>query len=188
MPGIRNASHVLFLKLISSTRVVFLLFRTIYLCSMKMLRKALLVFIVAVLYFSSCTTIDLYEKDVTIPGFKWKNSFKPEFTFQITDTTVPYQLFLVLRHNDRYNYNNIWINLYSQPPGDTMHKAFFELQLATNEKWLGTGMDDIYEHRIRLTDPQYLRKGQYHFKIEQIMREDPLENVMDVGLRVEKKQ
>jgi gliding motility-associated lipoprotein GldH len=140
------------------------------------------------LFLFSCTTIDLYEKDITIPGFKWSNSFKPEFTFAIKDTTVPYQLFLVLRHNDRYNYNNIWINLYSQPPGDTLHKAAFELPLATNERWLATGMDDIYEHRIKLTDPQYLKAGLYHFKVEQIMREDPLENVMDVGLRVEKKQ
>jgi gliding motility-associated lipoprotein GldH len=124
---------------------------------------------------------------VTIPGFKWKSSFKPEFTFNIKDTTSPYQLFLVLRHNEKYAYNNIWINLYSQPPGDTTHKAAFELQLATNEKWLASGMDDIYEHRIKLTEPQYLKAGAYHFKIEQIMREDPLENVMNVGLRVEKK-
>ena len=138
--------------------------------------------------FFSCTTIDLYEKDATIPGFKWKSSFIPEFTFTIKDTTAPYQLFLVLRHNERYAYNNIWINLYSQPPGDSFHKAPFELPLATKEKWLATGMDDIYEHRIRLTDPQYLKAGVYHFKVEQIMREDPLENVMDVGLRVEKKQ
>lgn len=68
-----------------------------------------------------------------------------------------------------------------------MHRAPFELQLATNEKWLASGMDDIYEHRIKLTDPQYLKAGVYHFRVEQIMREDPLANVMDVGLRVEKK-
>lgn len=144
--------------------------------------------ITGTLWLAGCTSIDLYEKDVTIPGFSWKNSFRPEFTFTIKDTTAPYQLFLVLRHNERYNYNNIWINLYSQPPGDSVHKAPFELSLATNEKWLATGMDDIYEHRIKLTEPQYLRAGVYHFSIEQIMREDPLENVMNVGLRVEKKQ
>ena len=154
---------------------------------MKLIKTCSLFLVPCVLYLS-CTTIDLYEKDVTIPGFRWKSSFKPEFTFTIKDTTVPYQLFLVLRHNERYNYNNIWINLYSQPPADSLHKASFELPLATNEKWLATGMDDIYEHRIKLTDPQYLKTGVYHFIVEQIMREDPLENVMNVGLRVEKKQ
>jgi len=159
----------------------------IYLCMMKLLKIYFIFIVLCSLCLASCTSIDLYEKNVTIPGFKWKSSYKPEFTFEIRDTSVRYQLFLVLRHTEKYNYNNIWINLYSQPPGDTLHKASFELQLATNEKWLGTGMDDIYEHRVKLTDPQYFKAGIYHFKVEQIMREDPLENVMNVGIRVEKK-
>lgn len=136
----------------------------------------------------SCTTIDLYEKNVTIPKHKWSSSFKPEFSFSITDTTATYQVFFVMRHTEKYTFNNIWINLYSQPPGDTMHKAKYELTLATNEKgWLGTGMDDIYEHRIPLTNPQSLKAGIYKFKVEQIMREDPLEHVLNTGIRVEKK-
>jgi gliding motility-associated lipoprotein GldH len=137
----------------------------------------------------SCDTIDLYEKSVAIPKHSWSTSFKPEFSFIIKDSSVPYQVFLVLRHTERYNYNNIWINLYSQPPGDSVHKVRYELPLATNEKgWLGTGMDDIYEHRIQLIASQPLKAGIYKFKLEQIMREDPLENVLNVGLRVEKKQ
>jgi hypothetical protein len=49
-------------------------------------------------------------------------------------------------------------------------------------------MDDIYEHRLPLTaQPITLSKpGRYSFIIEQTMREDPLENIMDVGLRLEK--
>ena len=140
------------------------------------------------LCLASCTTVDLYEKNITLPRFRWKSNFKPEFTFVIRDTTVRYQLYLVLRHNEKYNYNNIWINLYSQPPGDTTHKASYELPLANNVGWLATGMDDIYEHRLELTKATPLKAGTYHFKVEQIMREDPLENVMSVGLRVEKKQ
>ena len=142
----------------------------------------------------SCTTIDLYEKNITIPGHAWKNSFKPFFTFTIKDTTIPYQLFLVLRHNEKYNYNNIYINLHTQQPGhDSIQKVRFDLPLATSDKgWLGSGMDDIYEHRIPLTprDQQlyFKTEGNYTFTVEQIMREDPLENVLNVGLRIEKKQ
>ncbi|HVZ56001.1 MAG TPA: gliding motility lipoprotein GldH [Chitinophagaceae bacterium] len=139
-------------------------------------------------WVSSCTTLDLYEKDVRVPGHRWESSFKPEFNFTIRDTTARYQLFFVFRHSDRYNYNNIWINLYSTPPGDTVHRVRYELNLATNDKgWLATGMDDMYEHRIPLTDPQPWKAGTYTFMIEQIMREDPLANVFGVGLRLEKK-
>ena len=79
--------------------------------------------------------------------------------------------------------------MYSQPPGDTMGKAPFEIKLAENDRgWLGTGMDDVYEQRMKLTGEAIpLKAGTYHFKIEQIMREDPLENVLNVGLRLEKK-
>ncbi len=64
-----------------------------------------------------------------------------------------------------------------------------DLRLATDDKgWLGSGMDDIFEHRILVTQqPVLLKKaGSYLFRLENIMREDPLEHVMNVGIRVEK--
>ena len=142
----------------------------------------------------SCTTIDLYEKSVTIPGHSWKTSYKPSFTFTIKDTSSAYQLFLILRHTDKYNFNNIYINLYTKQPGqDSTQSVRYDLTLATNEKgWLGSGMDDIYEHRIALTPAgqkfYFKKSGDYTFNLEQIMREDPLNNVLNVGLRIEKKE
>ena len=155
---------------------------------MNVLIRSSFFLVLCALCLSACTTVDLYEKTVSLPGHEWKSTNKPEFNFTITDTTVLYQVFFVIRHTEKYNYNYIWVNYYYQPPTDTLHKEAREFQLATNEKgWLATGMDDIYEHRIKLTDPQYLKAGIYHFKVEQIMREDPLEHVMNVGIRVEKK-
>jgi gliding motility-associated lipoprotein GldH len=137
----------------------------------------------------SCSTIDLYEKTVAIPGHKWNSNFKPSFKFTIKDTSSPYTLYLILRHNERYHFNNIYINLYAILPGaDTAIKIMRDLSLGTNEKgWDAEGMDDIYEHRIKLGDPQTLKAGDYTFTLEQLMREDPLENVLDAGIRVEKK-
>lgn len=54
-------------------------------------------------------------------------------------------------------------------------------------------MDDIFEHRQLLTPRSadkafYFKKpGDYTFTIEQIMREDPLEQVLNTGIRIEKK-
>lgn len=157
------------------------------------MKKILYIFnflvIVSGLLFS-CTTVDLYEKIVSIPKHEWQGSYKPSFDFTITDTTSPYTVFLVLRHTEKYNFNNIYVNLFIKGPGqDTAIKVQRDLLLATNEKgWLASGMDDIYEHRIPLTDRQTLKAGTYSFTIEQIMREDPLKNVLDVGLRIEKEK
>lgn len=160
----------------------------------KIFRTSFFLLITSSFLFSSCTSIDLYEKSVTIPGHSWKNNYRPSFTFTIKDTTAAYQLYFIIRHTDKYNYNNIYINLYAKQPGrDSTQKVRYDLRLGSNEDgWLGSGMDDIYEHRILLTPAGqefYFKKpGDYTFTIEQIMREDPLENVLNAGLRIEKKQ
>ncbi|MEI9808477.1 MAG: gliding motility lipoprotein GldH [Bacteroidota bacterium] len=155
-----------------------------------MIRFYLLAAYSSLLLAVSCTTVDLYEKTVPVPGHAWQSSFQPAFDFTIKDTTQYYQPYLVLRHNEKYNFNNIYINLYVKGPGqDTAQKYLLDLELANNEGgWKATGMDDIYEHRIELDKPKYLKAGNYTFKVEQIMRENPLRNVLDVGIRIEKKQ
>lgn len=144
------------------------------------------------LLVTSCDTMDLYEKTAAIPRHEWSSRFKPQFRFQIQDTASPYQVYIIFRHNDRYNFNNIWVNLLTQAPNDTIQKVQLELPLAQKERgWLGSAMGDVYEHRIAITPPNqplyFNRKGEYVFTLEQVMREDPLQHVMDVGLRIEKK-
>ncbi len=154
---------------------------------MKYIKGSCLFIMSCSLCLVSCSTVDLYEKSVALPGHKWSSSYRPAFSFTIKDSTAPYQLFLVLRHTEKYNFNNIYINLHAVLPGLDTLSIRKDLILATNEKgWLGIGMDDIYEHRIKLGDPEYLKAGTYTFTIEQIMREDPLEHVMNAGIRVEK--
>jgi gliding motility-associated lipoprotein GldH len=144
------------------------------------------------LVLASCKKIDLYEQVVAIPDHSWKSSFKPSFRFTIQDTTVPYNVFLILRHDEKYEFNNIWLRLNTGSGKDTTGSSVqYELPLANSEGWLSTNaMDDLYEHRIQLTPKDqnfYFRNGEYQFTIEQIMRQDPLNHVLNVGLRIEKK-
>jgi gliding motility-associated lipoprotein GldH len=140
-----------------------------------------------VVAFASCQTIDVYEKTVSFSKHSWKSSERPSFTFEIGDTTTFYNIFLVLRHEDAYNYNNIWINLLVQGPTDTV-TIRREFILANNKTgWLGSGMDDIIEHRVPFNDrPAALSKGKYTFSLQQDMREDPLDHIVNAGIRVEK--
>lgn len=138
---------------------------------------------------ASCTRIDLFEKQVSIPDQSWFYQNKPEFTFQINDTNALYNIYVILRHTDAYEYNNIWLRLGSTAPGDTTRYQNINLSLATDLKgWDGTGMDDIYEVRKIITPgPVPVKKmGIYRFTVEQIMRENPLRHILSVGLRVEK--
>jgi gliding motility-associated lipoprotein GldH len=156
---------------------------------MNRIYSTVLIFLILL---SGCETVDLFEQSATIKEHAWRSSQKPNFKFVIKDTTVPYQVFVLLRHSARYEYNNIWLDLTTQQPdGQTTHVQY-ELPLATSEKgWLGTGMDDIFEHRVALTpinEPVYFHKaGTYTFTIGHMMRQDPLQQVYNIGLRVEKK-
>lgn len=158
------------------------------------LKKRFLLFSILVVALAACTTGNLYEKVVAVPGHQWQSSFKPRFTFTITDTTSPYRVSVVFRHSEKYNYNNIWLRLSIQTPDSAaLSSVQYELPLATNDKgWLGSGLDDLYEHRISLTpesgDFYFKKAGTYSFTVEQLMREDPLQAVYNIGLRVERKQ
>jgi len=141
--------------------------------------------------FASCSTIDLYEKQVFLPSQLWYYNNVPSFTFNITDTVSLYNLYIVLRHTDAYNYNNIWLRLGSKAPGDTTRFQNINLALATDATgWDGTGTDDIFEVRKNITPGPvpFKKPGSYTFSIAQIMRENPLNHILNVGLRVEKVQ
>ncbi|MHA4843229.1 gliding motility lipoprotein GldH [Flavitalea antarctica] len=153
--------------------------------------KYFLPFLMFALALGSCQqSIDVFEKNVVIPDRAWASGFKPEISFTVQDTSARYNIYVVVRHTDAYEFNNIWINIYTKVPGDsTERKQQLDLKLATDEKgWLGSGMDDIFEHRILITaQPEALTKaGTYTFRLENIMRVDPLPEVLNMGIRVEK--
>jgi gliding motility-associated lipoprotein GldH len=82
------------------------------------------------------------------------------------------------------------MNITTQAPRDTVRTQQVNIILADNAKgWLGTGMDDVFDHRARITRlPVKLKKGNYTFVLQQNMREDPLRFVLSAGIRVEKVQ
>lgn len=137
----------------------------------------------------SCAKIDLYEKQATIRSQQWFYNNTPSFTFHITDTTSLYNVYIVLRHTDAYNYNNIWLSIGTKAPGYSIKFQNINLQLATDATgWEGAGTDDIFTVRKNITPGPvpFKRPGDYTFTISQIMRENPLKHILNVGLRIEK--
>jgi gliding motility-associated lipoprotein GldH len=157
------------------------------------MKKPILLWLMAsCLQWTACSLpSDVFEKDIALPGQQWESSFTPTISFTISreDTANRYTIFLVLRHTDAYNYNNIWIRGTVKLPGDTATRSErYDLSLADNEKgWKGNGMDDIFEHRIPIQEQTKFRQpGNYSITLEQIMRENPLKHVLNVGVRIEK--
>ena len=152
--------------------------------------RVLITAVSCILFITSCKQIDVFEKNTVIPKYEWRSDFSVSGNFLITDTVSEYNIYLVLRHTDAYQYNNIWLNIGLQAPGDSLYNQKVDLKLGDDANgWEGTGMNDIWEVRKLLNGQprRFKHTGNYYFNISQIMRDDPLPNIMSAGLRIEKK-
>jgi gliding motility-associated lipoprotein GldH len=138
----------------------------------------------------SCNTLNVYEQQTAFKNHQWQNSNSPSFNFTITDTAAAYNIFIIVRHTQAYRYSNLFLNITTKNPIQKTETQQLEIVLADNKKgWLGTGMDDIFTHRVRITkQPITLLKGNYTFTLQQTMRENPLQQILNAGIRVEKVQ
>lgn len=136
--------------------------------------------------FASCTTLDVYERTNIIKNQSWLSNDTCTVNFNIVDTNSLYNFYFVCRHLHQYPYKNIYLQIQVNQP-DTSFLLTREFQFADNSKWLGTSFDDIIEHRLLFNNQaSKLKKGNYTFKINQIMREDPLPYILNAGIRIEK--
>lgn len=143
--------------------------------------------ILSSLMVSSCKQVELYERLTNIPGARWQRSFVPTYKFEISDTSRYYKVYVVIRHTNSYPYRNIWLNVGIRNPQDSMRTQPFDLPLAASDKWLGVGMDDIFERRILLLPKpvKFSKSGTIEFTLQHQMRIDPLPYVLQAGIRVE---
>jgi gliding motility-associated lipoprotein GldH len=147
------------------------------------------VYSLSLLVLISCGQVDVFEKNTSIPSYAWSRNYPAKGAFKITDTTGLYNIYIVLRHLDKYPYNNIWLNVGLKSPGDSMYFQKVNLSLGNDQSgWEGTGMNDIWEVRKLISgQPRRFKKsGDYTFDIRHIMRDEPLKGIMSAGIRIEK--
>ena len=154
------------------------------------LLKNKIAFILLSIFFvlSGCETKQLFEQSTIYPNHNWPSKQATKYQFNVTDTAAAYKIFFVIRHHNAYHYKNIWLDLSIKSPSNAITKQVLNLNLADDARgWLGTGMDDIYDQRIPMTaTPIRFNKGIHEISVQHTMREDPLENILSTGIRVEK--
>jgi len=152
--------------------------------------KNKIAFILLNIFFvlSGCETKQLFEQSTIYPNHNWPAKQATKYQFNVTDTAASYKIFFVIRHHNAYHYKNIWLDLIIKNPNNAITKQVLNLNLADDTRgWLGTGMDNIYDQRIPMTaTPIRFNKGINEITVQHTMREDPLENILSTGIRVEK--
>lgn len=118
----------------------------------------------------------------------WSYVNKAKFDFRIDDEKAAYNLYFNVRVTDNYKYSNLFVLIHQTNPGGIKKTTRYELKLASRDgEWLGKGSGNLYSYQVPFqTNIKFPARGSYHFEIEQNMRDNPLHEVSDVGLRIEK--
>lgn len=145
-------------------------------------------FFVAIIFLSSCDRNVFFEKNVDLPENRWGEKNAIKFTVDISDTINSHNLYINLRNASGYQFSNIFLFFTTTAPSGKMERDTIELTLAdANGKWLGDGSGDIWDNRqLFKKNFKFPEAGTYTFQLEQAMRIDPLPQIMDAGIRIEK--
>jgi gliding motility-associated lipoprotein GldH len=159
--------------------------------SMMRLLKHFVLFCILLQLLSGCISSPYFQQTAPIPKYAWSYDYKPTFKFNIEDTNYLYQTYFIIRHTQGYPFSNIWLLVDVKFPEDVaVRHERVNIQMAEpSGKWLGRGIGEIYEQRLllKLSDSLlFRRKGTYEVAFRQNMRVNPLPEIMDIGIRVEK--
>ncbi|GAB4000531.1 hypothetical protein GCM10028807_53810 [Spirosoma daeguense] len=137
-----------------------------------------------------CDTNAVYKEYADIEGGKWYIKNAPSFTFEIADTTTSYNIYYNLRNSLSYGYYNLYLTRYLRDAsGKEIESRLDELILMDPKtgKPNGDGLGDIFDHKFLMKrNYRFPKAGKYTMEIRQYMRQDPLLNILSVGITVEK--
>ncbi|MFP4844641.1 gliding motility lipoprotein GldH [Winogradskyella sp. PE311] len=163
-----------------------------------MLRKnsRLLLSILGILLITSCDSKAVYDVYKTVPS-EWNKNDIANFKFKAPDTINNYSLFINLRNNNDYKFNNLFLIVALNYPNGKVVKDTLEYKMAApNGELLGEGFSDIKENKLWFRGYKapfrFSEDGEYEVNIEHAMRDNGdvngiinLEGITDIGFRVE---
>ncbi|HIP32804.1 MAG TPA: gliding motility lipoprotein GldH [Crocinitomicaceae bacterium] len=147
------------------------------------------VLIIGILFYilSSCGEIPHFEKVYSFKNREWNLDVKPSYKVNIEDVNSEYNFTLSLRVTTDYKYSNIWVFMKTESPDGTTAREPFEIKL-TDDKgvWVGNKTGSIVETSLYFKKRKLPLRGEYTFTLEQGITESLVDEVLDLGFKVEK--
>ena len=144
----------------------------------------------------SCDKKQVFDEYKEFDG-TWKKNKKVSFTFEQKDTVTAFNLFLNVRNNNEYPYENLFLIVsLNQPDGKVMVDTL-EYKMAYDDGTLmGTGFSDIKESKLWYKENYSFEKaGKYTLDVVHAVRQtgkvqgvSDLIGITDLGLRIEKRK
>ena len=155
--------------------------------------KSSFLFILCIFCFISCDKKRVFD-DYKSLGNAWVKDSIVEFDFKQEDTTKLYNLFVNLRVNQAYQFNNLYVIVTMERPGGLTKVDTLQYQMTNPDgTLLGDGFSDIKESKLFYKENlRFDTIGEYKIRIQQAVRQtgkiegiQALEGITEVGFRIE---
>lgn len=152
------------------------------------------ILILAAILLFSCDKKRVFDQYKSV-GSAWHKDSIVTFDLPVLDSTKKYNLFVNLRDNNNYPFNNLFLIVAIETPNGFTKVDTLEYQMANPDgTLLGNGFTDIKESKLFYKEGIKFR-GKYKVHIKQAVRESgkipgvqTLEGITDVGFRIEQKE
>jgi len=137
---------------------------------------------------ASCDRKRVFENYHTLDEKGWNKDSVVVFNVELTDTVRNHNMYVNIRNKGTYAYSNLWLFLSIGSPDGKLRTDTVEFSLAEpSGRWKGSGIGDLHDNQILYKSSVYFpHKGKYTFQIKHGMRDNVLEGVRDIGIRIEK--
>ncbi len=153
-------------------------------------RNSAVLFLVAFLFFS-CDKKRVFDEYKSV-GTAWHKDSIVTFDLPELDSTKRYNLFVTLRDNNDYPFNNLFLIVALEMPNGFTKVDTLEYEMANPDgSLMGDGFSDIKENKLFYKENVRFR-GKYKVHIKQAVRENrkvpgvtALDGITEVGFRIE---
>jgi gliding motility-associated lipoprotein GldH len=141
-----------------------------------------------VLFTAGCKDNELHSDTKEFNGYQWR--WEDPFTtyFEVSDTSQIYDLNLDLIHGVDYAYQNIYLAVTTEFPGDTSVTTLLPIDLAAKSgRWYGKCNGRKCNLRVYLQENiRFQEPGRYSITFEQYTREDTLDALEKISFKITK--
>jgi gliding motility-associated lipoprotein GldH len=141
----------------------------------------------------SCDKKRVFDEYKSV-GKSWDKDSIVSFDIPPMDTKKQYNLFLNIRDNNDYPYNNLFLIVAMEQPDKKTLVDTLEYQMANPDgSLLGEGFTDVKESKLVYKESMKFKKGNYKIHIRHAVRQTgkvagvaKLDGITEVGFRIEK--
>lgn len=156
------------------------------------LKNSLLLLLIATALFS-CDKKRVFDEYRSV-GSAWHKDSIVTFDIPLLDSTKNYDVFINIRDNNNYEFNNLFLIVTLEKPNGYSKVDTLEYQMAEPDgTLLGNGFSDIKESKLFYKE-RVKFDAKYKISIKQAVRQSgkipgvtQLDGITEVGLRIENK-